>query len=288
MLSPEEWDRRLLWLAAQISDKSSALDGNRIAGRQEASVGSLPTDRVGNLHEERDRFVVAALLEKDEGRLRVATVSWPKPDLHRGVVSVSEIGVTISGQQLAGVEEGEHAGSALSAAGDLSDDNQNDMLVGAPDNDAVTATDDNAGAIYLVLDSDPAVNDGDADGVLDALDCDPANNQVWAQPGEVSGMTLTHDPVLRQTEVTWTAPGDLGGTAVRYDTIRSTIPDDFVFSAVCVESDDGADTMAIDSDMLPEGVAAYYLVRAQNDCPDGLGGVGEDTEGLLRIAIDCP
>jgi hypothetical protein len=46
--------------------------------------------------------------------------------------------------------------------------------------------------------------------------------------------------------------------------------------------------MAIDSDMLPSGVVAYYLVRAQHDCPDGLGSVGEDTEGLLRTAIDCP
>jgi hypothetical protein len=207
-------------------------------------------------------------------------------DLHRGVISVSEIGVTISGQQLAGVEEGEHSGSALSAGGDLSDDARSDLLVGAPDNDV--ATDDNAGTIYVVLDSDPVVSDGDGDGVLDALDCDPGNGQVWAQPGEVSGMTLTHDPVLRQTEVTWTTPVDLGGVAVRYDTIRSTDPDDFVFAAACVESDDGADTMAIDSDMLPEGVAAYYLVRAENDCPDGMGSVGEDTDGQLRVAINCP
>jgi len=99
---------------------------------------------------------------------------------------------------------------------------------------------------------------------------------------------LSHDGTTELTTLTWSAPDDLGGLSVVYDTLSSTVPNDFVTGVVCVESNDGADTQAVDAGTPPSGVTNYYLVRAQNDCPDGLGSVGLDEDGQVRIASDCP
>lgn len=141
--------------------------------------------------------------------------------------------------------------------------------------------------------------DGDGDGYGDPggtacpagarNDCDDANGAVWGTPGEVTGVVFTDGVTLA-----WTAPADAGGlpSALVYDTIRSMDPGDFVTvpAALCVESDDGADAMAVDLDVPPPGSAFYYLIRAENACPGGLGvgTLGFTSGGTSRAALPCP
>jgi hypothetical protein len=202
-------------------------------------------------------------------------------DLYLGVIDVGDIGTTVSGQQYVGVQPGEHAGAALSETGDLSGDSETDMLVGAPEKDAFR--DDDVGSIYLVV-----RRDWDGDEVLDEDDCDPDNGEVWETPGEARSLILDHDRILDRTEVHWSEPAVPGGLSVRYDTIRSAEPYDFLNAAVCIESDDGTDTLAVDFDGLPPYGLACYLVRAENDCPDGSGSLGDGPDGHARTARNCP
>jgi hypothetical protein len=59
----------------------------------------------------------------------------------------------------------------------------------------------------------------------------------------------------------------MGGTpgALRYDTIRSTSPANFVTGAVCVEAN-GTDTTSADSANPPTGQVFYYIVSPENGC----------------------
>ena len=86
--------------------------------------------------------------------------------------------------------------------------------------------------------------DDDNDGVLDGSDCAALNSQVWALPGEVDSLLLTHDAT--GTTLNWSAPADAGGltAAVRYDTLHSEIPTNFSAGYTCVESSSGPDTTA--------------------------------------------
>jgi len=86
--------------------------------------------------------------------------------------------------------------------------------------------------------------------------------------------------------LTWSPPADPGGAAVRYDTLRSSAPNDFTVSAVCVETG-GVDTISIDT-LPPAPGMFYYLVRVVNDCPSGQGSIGALPNGLPRPGRDCP
>lgn len=144
--------------------------------------------------------------------------------------------------------------------------------------------------------SDPAwpavpANEADADGDgvrICAGDCDDTSNSVWGTPGEVSGLALSG------TALNWVAPPAIGGipSSIRYDTIRSTIPGDFVSAppATCVESNDGPNTTATDPTTPIAGTPFYYLVRAENACPGnlGVGPLGTLSSGTPRAARDCP
>jgi hypothetical protein len=98
---------------------------------------------------------------------------------------------------------------------------------------------------------------------------------------------LAHDATLGITTLTWTAPLDPGGAAVWYDVLRSDAPAAFATAGVCVESDDGTDTSATDS-QAPGGAGLYFLVRGENACPDGIGSLGTDWNGVEREAVACP
>ncbi|HKY31747.1 MAG TPA: thrombospondin type 3 repeat-containing protein [Candidatus Polarisedimenticolia bacterium] len=91
---------------------------------------------------------------------------------------------------------------------------------------------------------DPCDGDVDGDGVGDPSDCAVLDNQAWSLPGEATDLQLTHDAA--GTVLSWAAPADLGGTAgaIRYDTLHSTSPSDFVGPASCIETNDGPDTSA--------------------------------------------
>ena len=60
-------------------------------------------------------------------------------------------------------------------------------------------------------------------------------------------------------------PLDLGGTAVTYDTLRTSDQSDFDLGAICLETD-GPDLLAFDSKTPPPGTSFAYLTRAVNAC----------------------
>ena len=129
--------------------------------------------------------------------------------------------------------------------------------------------------------------DSDLDGLGDACDCDSTNDQVWAAPDEARGLTLTHDDVGGRTTLTWAAPLVFGSTQVRYDTLRSTDPADFLLQGLCVETDSATTTSTDVENPLP-GTGFYYLVRSENDCPTGGGNPGSGSYGYPRSVPQCP
>ncbi len=135
------------------------------------------------------------------------------------------------------------------------------------------------------LDSNPDQADGDGDLFGDVCDCDPGDGQIWSRPGEVS-LSLTHDGITGQTDISWAAPAETGGiAALFYDTLRADDPADFTV-ATCLETDD-ADTLAADTATPAAGAAFYYLVRAENGCPGG-GTLGAGSNGIERAGAACP
>jgi hypothetical protein len=100
-------------------------------------------------------------------------------------------------------------------------------------------------------------------------------------------LTLVHDGVSGQTTLTWTAPAVLGSTQVRYDTLRSTDPADFLLQGLCLETDSSATTRIEIENPLP-GEGFYYLVRSENDCPSEGGNPGSGSNGYPRSLPECP
>ena len=133
----------------------------------------------------------------------------------------------------------------------------------------------------------PAQDNFDGDERGDACDCDEDDAGCWARPSIVPNLSLTHDQPTGWTVLTWDPPVEPGATSVVYDTLRSELPMDFHVAA-CVESDDGLDLLSEDGEFLPEGMVYYYLVRAQNNCPDGEGPLGGDWRGKPREGRSCP
>ncbi len=121
--------------------------------------------------------------------------------------------------------------------------------------------------------------------VRNAADCNDGNAQIWSAPGEVQKLTIASNKQLVQ----WLAPGDLGGqpATLLYDTLRATSPTGFV-AGICVESNDGVDTAATDTTLPTIATAVYYLVRAENSCPSGLGTLGKSSAGTPRSGRSCP
>jgi len=120
--------------------------------------------------------------------------------------------------------------------------------------------------------------DQDGDGLLG---CETAPYQDAclngdAPPGEVTNLLLSHDQGTGDTTLAWDA---LAGSAVGYDTLRSTTPDGFL-GAACFETLD-TDTQAVVSEIPNAGQAFYFLIRAGNTC--GLGSAGG-----IREARQCP
>ncbi len=131
----------------------------------------------------------------------------------------------------------------------------------------------------------PRDDDGDAHAAsgCGGDDCDDTQSSVWATPDEVPDLDVTD-----ATTLAWLPPANLGGAGVLYDLISSGDPADFVSSAVCVETDDGSDTTAVDLAIPGEGTALYYLVRPENSCPAGQGVLGRDSGGTLKPGRGCP
>ncbi|MBD3867574.1 MAG: thrombospondin type 3 repeat-containing protein [Acidobacteria bacterium] len=110
-----------------------------------------------------------------------------------------------------------------------------------------------------------------------ASDCNDGDSLIWDTPGEIP--TLIFSAVLATLE--WIEPVDPGGSTstLVFDVLRSTDPADFETGSICVESDDGADTLAVDPEIPGSGIVFYYLVRAENACPKGSGPLGSGRSG---------
>jgi hypothetical protein len=128
--------------------------------------------------------------------------------------------------------------------------------------------------------------DVDGDGVSYCEDCDDNDRKSWATPGEARMLLVTKDPAGAPS-LTWQPPDDGGATAVTYETLRSTLPSDFV-TASCLTAADPAATALIDTDAATAGPFLSYLVRACNRCALGEGTTGTDSFGTERNATSCP
>ena len=97
-------------------------------------------------------------------------------------------------------------------------------------------------------------------------DCNTADPAACSTPGEVADLNFDPD----RTTWRWQPPGQPGSLpgAFVYDILRSSRSDDFSMPT-CVESSDGSNTSATDTDTPAPGTAWFYLVRAGNSCPDG-------------------
>jgi hypothetical protein len=127
--------------------------------------------------------------------------------------------------------------------------------------------------------------DADLDGYA-VCDCDDANPQVWKTPGEAVDLlaTRTGDTI----QMTWTSPAVPGGTAVEYDALRSVDPANFGGPATCLSLDWPSIPACSDAADPGPGGVYFYLVRARNSCPAGLGTLGANAGGQPRAGRSCP
>ena len=68
---------------------------------------------------------------------------------------------------------------------------------------------------------------------------------------------------------------------------RSHVASDFMSGTDCVEAD-GTDLTAVDPDTPAADQVTYYLVRCENDCPQGEGTLGLGLDQAQRIGRLCP
>jgi hypothetical protein len=257
----------------------------------ESSNGHTPN--YGSMHDVADLGLPA--LRPGENVVAIGVWNEGAPD-SSDLVLVPRL--TINGAQIdncPGAPNLDQTDSDLDGLGDACDNcpslanpaqtDQNDDGVGDACDADVDGVDD-------LFDNCPTVGNGtqddsDGDGPGDACDCDSANDQVWAAPDEAGGLTLTHDEISGQTTLTWTAPLVFGSNQIRYDTLRSTDPADFLLSGLCLETDSVTTTSLDVENPLPGG-GFYYLVRSENDCPSEGGNPGSGSSGYIRSAPECP
>jgi hypothetical protein len=129
------------------------------------------------------------------------------------------------------------------------------------------------------------VQDADADGVCDALDCAPNDPAVWTSPVEIQGLRVDKGAA---THLSWTAQSQ----APRYDVVGGALAElrsaQGSGGAACLGDD--APLSAWDDSVRPDpavGQGYYYLVRGQNVC--GTGTYGFASSGIERVpSAGCP
>ena len=128
-----------------------------------------------------------------------------------------------------------------------------------------------------------AANDADTDGFCADADCAPGDAGLWSVPGEVELLLGDNDGT---TTIQWIPPGETGGLtpALTYDVVRTPQASSFdAGAAICLEADEGADTVASDGET--PGLLFFYLVLARNDC--GRGAPGRSDAVNVRAPIAC-
>ena len=124
--------------------------------------------------------------------------------------------------------------------------------------------------------------DLDGDGVSSCQDCDDHNAATWGVPGETTGLMFSDAVTLA-----WSPPADFGAESVEYDLLRSDVASDFTTAGVCVASGMALPS-ATDATMPDLGRCFFYLARARNACPGGIGSAGAGSSGVPRPALVCP
>jgi hypothetical protein len=106
--------------------------------------------------------------------------------------------------------------------------------------------------------------DSDADGSSNLVDCAPTDATAWAAPGPSSGLLLDGES---PTMLTWVAPVAPGGSATRYDVLRSPTASSFA-SPQCIAADVTVESAA---DAEEPTSVFFYVVRAKNACGAHMG-----------------
>lgn len=144
--------------------------------------------------------------------------------------------------------------------------------------DDVTVSDALAVAATVAVDMNPNTD-------LVECDCAPDDEDLWAIPGEPTGLNLDHAGGLSgATILTWSEPEQPGGSVARYEVLRATAVGDLEGSGSCVTATE--ETWAEDVLNPFEGTVHFFLVRATNTC--GAGSLGTDSAGVPRAGPTCP
>jgi hypothetical protein len=137
-----------------------------------------------------------------------------------------------------------------------------------------------ANNVAVFLNRLSVASDTDGDGVTNAADCAPSDASAWALPSDVADLALDR---AGSTRLTWSAPQSVGGSAFRYDVLRSGDPASFA-AASCVASDQTL-RVATDSTTPAPSSSFFYLVRTENACG---GTMGAASDGTPHTGIACP
>jgi hypothetical protein len=128
--------------------------------------------------------------------------------------------------------------------------------------------------------------DLDGDGLAAACDCLDNDGSTWGTPGEATNLNLFYyGPGY--TSLAWASPAVPGAAVDSYDVIRAAGPNDFSAGGTCVSVTPGMNTTT-DSPEPDPGGGFFYLVRAKNTCPNGIGPLGWSSSGTLHTAPACP
>jgi hypothetical protein len=128
--------------------------------------------------------------------------------------------------------------------------------------------------------------DFDGDGSGYCADCAENDSLSWATPDEVLDVHATRAPG-GEVILDWREPAEPGSSRPTYETLRTTVPSDFVGAASCLFSRDRSLRTVTDNGAPSFRQALYYLVRAKSGCAAGMGTTGTDSFGQSRLEAIC-
>jgi hypothetical protein len=120
--------------------------------------------------------------------------------------------------------------------------------------------------------------DSDGDGVIDSLDCSPANNTLKHAATEVQNLLVAD--LGGSAQLSWDSQDALNGTATTYDVATGLMADLAASQTYAMAScavNNHPDTPFSDSTAVAVGDIRYWLVRASNACNVGSGTYGDST-----------
>jgi hypothetical protein len=121
--------------------------------------------------------------------------------------------------------------------------------------------------------------DEDGDGVGVCGDCDDANPTVVAVPSAIANLNVMENS--GGYRLTWDNQSATAGSGTRYDVFSglasSLRPLGDFSTGSCFAEDDSSPFLDVTGPPPPVGQAYYFMIRAQNECPNGTGSYGTST-----------